>query len=168
MKTATKSSWSKVAQDLCGRWFVREYVQREKAAEKETNKHKNGSLSPVRSSYFLPNLRLTISKFSNFSSKMLSNLRDTRENTRSCSVEIFCTLPKTIETTQVAISQQKKKKCWELLDLAALTSSPSWMETSFAPAFCNKGWDGRESRHRGQCLMATSPAFPSGLHVSKR
>lgn len=110
MKTATKSSWSKVAQDLYGRWFVQEYVQREKAAKKETNKHKNGSLSPVSSSYFLPNLRLTISKFSNFSSKMLSNLQETRENIRSCSVEIFCTLPKSIETTQVFLSKKKKKK----------------------------------------------------------
>lgn len=30
MKTATKSSWSKVAQDLYGRWFVQEYVQERK------------------------------------------------------------------------------------------------------------------------------------------
>lgn len=179
MKTATKSSWSKVTQGLYGRWFV----QREKAAEKETNKHKNGSLSPSRISYFLPNLRHSISKFSNFSSKLLSDLQESRENIRSRSMENCCTPSSKNYRDNSSISQLKKKrrkekkrkekskikrKCWELLDLVALTSSPSWMETSFALAFCYKGGDGRDSRHRGQCLMATSPPFPTGLHVSKR
>lgn len=108
-----------------------------------------------------------ISKFSNFSSEMLSNLQETRENIRSCSVESFFFFFFTGSSKNYqenwTISQW-----WELLDLSALTSSPSWMETSFALALCYKGSDCIESRHRGHCLMATSLAFPSGLQVSKR
>lgn len=71
--------WAYMADDVC------ESVQREKAVRKKTNKHKNGSLSPARSTCFPPNLRRSISKFSNFSSKMLSGSLETREDIKSCS-----------------------------------------------------------------------------------
>lgn len=109
MKTATKSSWSKVAQDLYGRWFVQESEQREKAATKEANKHKDGSLSPVRSSYFLPNLRLAISKFSNFPPKRCQTCCRPGKTQDFVLWRIFAHhLLKTIETTQVTANKKKK------------------------------------------------------------
>lgn len=168
MKTVTKISWSKIAQDLYGRWFVQKYVQREIAGKKQTKKHKNGSPSPARSSYFLPNLRLTISKL------FLKKCCQTCVRLGKHKI-LFCwefLQPSSKSYWGLYFSKKrkkkKKKKGWELLDLKALTSSPSWMETSFAPAFPYKGWDCRESRHRGQCLMATSPAFPHRITCFKK
>lgn len=152
MKTATKSSWSKVAQDLCGRWFVQEFVQREKAANKETNKHKNGSLSPPMTSYFLPNFRLTFPNFLTFPQKCC----------QTWDQFLSQDLLKTIRATQVFLSSGG---CLISVLWPAL---PAEWKQAFALALCYKGWDCIESRHKGQRLMATSLTFPSGLHVSKR
>lgn len=151
---------------------ARVHEQREKAAKKETNKHKNGSLSPVRSSYVLPNLRLTISKFSNFPQKCCQTCRRPGKAKDLVLWRIFAHhLPKTIETTQVSAKKKKKerkKKCCELLDLVALTSSPSWMETSFAPAFCYKGWDGRECKAQRTVPNGYKSGFPQWITCFKK
>lgn len=113
MKTATKSSWSKVAQDLCGRWFAREDEEREKAAKEETNKHGNGSLSPVSSSCFLPNLRLPISQiFQTFPPK--NAVKPTGDEGKPeisfCGEFSHTTFKKNIEITRVSANRKKKIK----------------------------------------------------------
>lgn len=136
--------------------------------KKETNKHKNGSLSPARSSYFLPNLRLTISKFSNFSSKNAVKPTGDQGKHISCSVEIFFAhhLPKTIENN--SSTSQWKKKYWELLDLMALTSTPSWMETSFAPAFSLQRLRQRRVKAQRTVPNGSKSAFPQWITCFKK
>lgn len=79
MKTVTMSSWSRVTQGLHGRWFVQEYMLREKAARRKTNKDKNGSLLPVKVTYFLPNTTMCHFQIFKLSAKMLSSLETWEE-----------------------------------------------------------------------------------------
>lgn len=131
MKTDTKSSWSRATQGLYGRWCVWKYVQREKAVRKKTNKHKNGSLSPARSTCFPPNLRCSISEFSNFSSKILSGSLETREDIKSCSFFssffFFEHVVSQKPSQQHKYFPERKKKLKELLGAAW---SPSFDQLS--------------------------------------
>lgn len=146
---------------------ARIWAKREKAANKETNKHKNGSLSPPTTSYILPNFRLTFLKFSNFFfRKAVKPARDQGKHKIFFCGEFFFPLSqnllKTIRTTPVF---QSSGGC---LISALWPALPAEWKQGFALALCYKGWDCTELRHKGQCLMATSLTFPSGLHVSKR
>lgn len=133
MKTATKSSWSKVTQDLYGRWFV----QGENEAKKETNKHRNGILSAARSCYIPPNLRLTISTFFYFSSNAVRPAGDGGKHTYLFCSEFLHTIFRKLSRHLKYFSIQEKS--WERLDLVASANSPGWMETSVAPACPHKG-----------------------------
>jgi len=112
---------------------VQRYEHREIVAKEETNKHKNGSLSPVRSTYFPPNLRqYCFQIFKLFLKNAVKPAGDQGEQNRRSLLLPFFSLsfyffaryhPKTTETTQVCLwvkekEGKKPKNCWELLDLS--------------------------------------------------
>lgn len=146
-----KSHRTCVADGLC-----KSYVQREIAEKKETNKHKNGSPSPARSSFFF---FFYPTQFKTYHFQMfklfLKNVVKPAWDKGKHKIFFFCG-----EFLQPSSKAIEKKKCWKLLDLKALTSSPSSMETSFAPAFPYKGWDSTESRHQRTAPNGYKSSFP--------
>lgn len=102
--------------------------------------------------FSLPNLRLTISKFSNFSSKMLSNLRETRGNIRS---SFFCW-----EFLQPSSKAIEKKSAGSCLISRLWPALPAQWKQALLRPFPTKAETAQSHGTRGRRLMATSPAFP--------